>query len=92
MTYEKIWVTTYALTKGIVVFENVEVEDPRFPDMLVITKGSARIHFHGKGSNWHTDRESAVRKAVKMQSDKIKSIQKQIARIEKLKFDKDNTL
>lgn len=77
----KVWITKYALTRGIL---EKEVED--CGDGMVREKESFfPAYYHG--TDWHTDKQSAVAKAEEMRKKKIASLKKQIDKLEKMKFD-----
>lgn len=82
----KVWITKYALTQDI--FEK-EVEiclnsDPT--GNMVKANDNFSEYYHGEGKEWHRDYESAKEKAEQMRLDKIKSLKKQIEKLEKLQF------
>ena len=80
----KFWVSKYALSSGI---REIDVEpDPAFPTMLIERSGSLAQSYHGDGRDWHRSLEGAMAKAEEMRLAKIKSLQKQIAKLEKLSF------
>lgn len=80
-----VYVTKYVFTTGI---QKLEVEyDAEFPTMVACGSGYGRQHYHGDGSQWHRTYESAVKKAKAMQAAKIKSLEKQIAKIKALSFE-----
>lgn len=73
----KVWITKYALTKGI--FE-CEVE-PCFninPNMVA----GRGLHEYFHGNDWHRTREAAVIRANEMRAVKIKSLQKSLAKLQ----------
>lgn len=85
----KVYITKYALTEGIIERE-AEVCTAVNPDMiqveLPVTSGFAHTqHFH-KG-DWFSTREEAVSKALDMRARKIKSLHKQISKLEGMRFD-----
>lgn len=77
------WVTKYALTEGIL---KMQVEDcfNTSPEMVKKANGQHSQHFFGK--DWHRSHEAAIERAKAMQAAKLKSIDKQRARIAALKF------
>lgn len=79
----KVFITKYALTQGIY---EVEVKETANPDMVVEANNSL-AYYHGKGKEWHLKKEDAIQKAEEMRSKKIKSLKKQIEKIEKMKFE-----
>jgi hypothetical protein len=76
----KVYVTKYALTKGIIV---KEVEKTAFND-TVVTKGPNFQHFYN--NDWFENRKDAVKEAEKMRLKKIASLEKQIDKLHNLKF------
>jgi hypothetical protein len=80
----KVWITKYALTKGIF---SVDVEVIGEETQMVLTVGEAYSRsFHHEGDDWHRTSEGAVAKAEEMRLKKIASLKKQIAKLEKLSF------
>ena len=79
----KVWITKYALSKGVYV---QEVTTEFCGDGMVAGPGTFES-YHGEGREWHRTKEGAIARAESMRIAKIKSLQKSIARIEKLKFD-----
>lgn len=78
----KAHITKYALTKGIIEMD--VVESPNFQDM--VSERSNRLrHFHGM--DWHLSKMQAIEKAEEMRSKKIASLEKQIEKLKKLKFE-----
>lgn len=71
------YVTTYALTSGILVVEG-EV-DSQFPGML----SSSTLTAHGE--NWHRSLEEAMARAEKMRENKIASLRRSLKKMESLK-------
>lgn len=77
-----VWISKYALTKGIF---QLEVKSTSEDGNAVYGKGWEDA-YHGKGKEWHETKEQAVIRAEEMRKKKIASLQKQISRLEKLKF------
>lgn len=80
------YVTKYALTEGIL---KMLVEDcfDTSPDMVRKVNGKYLTTFHGENREWHRTLEGAVKRAKEMQAAKLKSIDKQRARIAALTFE-----
>lgn len=76
----KIWNSKYALTEGLIEQEGEEVGNS------MVKVGSLQ-YLHGEGKEWHRTRESAAARAEVMRKAKIASVQKQLARLEALRFD-----
>jgi hypothetical protein len=80
----KVFATKYALSLGIEEFIAEWNED--FP-----TRVSNRWHsatYHGEGRDWHRNYSDAVAKAEKMRVAKIVDLKKQIAKLEKMTWNK----
>lgn len=75
----KVFITQYALTRGI-----FEAECEITGDMAVQKNGHLHMYFHK--SDWHKTMDAAVRQAESMRTKKITSLQKQIAKLRELKF------
>lgn len=76
----KIWITKYALTNGIREAEGTGVSD----GMASVRGPHLTEYYHGR--DWHKTREAAVARAEEMRTAKIASLQKSIAKLEKLRF------
>ena len=75
------WITRHALSVGIK--EELVTQSDSFPTLVVTYPN--REYYHG--GHWHRTREAAVAKAEKMRVAKIASLEKQIAKLEKLRFE-----
>ncbi len=76
-----IYVTKYALTKGI------EKVSARIDGELAAEDvKSWRRYFHGEGREWHRTMKAAVAKAEQMRDAKIKSLRKAISKLEQRTF------
>lgn len=83
----KVWITKYALTYGI---EEKEAErDMKVsPDMItIVNKDTMNEFYHGEGKEWHLTKESAIKKTEEMRDKKIKSLQKQLEKLQSMKFE-----
>ena len=80
----KAYITKYALSDGILEADGETSENN--PDMFSLPM---TCHFfHGEGKEWHRTFEDAVSRANEMRVKKISSLKKQIAKLEKMIFDK----
>ncbi len=79
----KVWITKYALTKGILEEEG-EVSKNNADYLMV--KDYCQ-DFYEEGNEWHKTRESAIKKSEEMRLKKIESLKKQIEKLEKMKFE-----
>ena len=80
----KVWITKYALTKGIIE------ADARLTssDSISIKELNSDLNSNWfyKG-DWHSDKESAIKKAEEMRQKKIDSLKKQIEKLERMRFE-----
>lgn len=85
----KVWITKYALTKGIfeteVTSKCLDI-DPT-GNMICITENGFNSYCHGEGKEWNKDKESAIKRADEMKKKKISSLKKQIEKLKNMKFD-----
>lgn len=82
----KVFITKYAMTKGIIEMDGERCTSFGSPDMIVVgVKNGFQQFYHGE--DWHRSRESAVKRANEMQSAKLASIDKQRKRIATLTFE-----
>ena len=79
----KVWITKYALSKGLYQ-EEVET---CFDISTGMVKGRSG-YFHKEGGDWVRTAPSALCRANDMRSAKLRSIEKQIAKLKKLDFSK----
>lgn len=75
-------ITKYALTDGL---RSVEAErSSTTDDMIIVRHGTFPSYYCGK--DWTTDPTEAVKRAEQMMDRKIASLEKQLAKLRKLKF------
>ena len=86
----KVYITKYALTQGI--FEkDVEIcQSTLNPNASNMIRVLDKFHefYHGEGKEWHRTLESAIKRSEEMRLKKIGSLSKQIAKLQKLNFEK----
>lgn len=81
----KIYCTKYALTDGVIIYDADIKEDT---EMAVVRKGMGYpLYLHGEGRDWHRTEEAAKDRANAMRDRKLKSIEKQAARLKVMDFD-----
>ena len=74
----KAWVTKYALTEGIKI---VDAELCRADTMISYgIRGQSCAH----GKEWHRTEEAALARASEMRQNRVKSLQKQLAKLESM--------
>jgi hypothetical protein len=76
----KLWITKYALTKGIFEDECELSENGHMASSLT----RPMQHYHG--TEFHGTKAKAIEKALDMRASKIVSLRKQIAKLEALEF------
>lgn len=81
----KVWITKYALTQGI--YEKEAERCTNVNNDMIEIKDSRLEFYHGEGNEWHLTKESAIKKAKEMRDKKIKSVQKQLEKLQNMKFE-----
>lgn len=79
----KVWITKYALSKGIK--EKEVKQSDSFPE--TVYGKDLYESYHGEGKEWHRTKESALARAEELRKKKIASLCKQIEKLEKLRFE-----
>ena len=82
----KVFITKYALTKGIIEKE-VEIRSYGDGSKYAYVKGEFNGYKMTKDAFYN--HENAIRKSEEMRQKKIASLKKQIAKLEKLSFKKN---
>ncbi len=77
-----VYITKYALTKGIIESEGEIVGSDS--KMLITTINSYRAYFHKP--DWHQNKNEAIYKAEEMRKKKLVSLEGQIEKLKNLKF------
>lgn len=80
----KVWITKYALTKGIEQID-VEISD----DGYAYSIGRWRTQY--PPGDWHRTEAAAIKRADEMRLVRIASLEKQITKLKALCFDKTPT-
>lgn len=76
----KVWVTKYALTKGV-----LEVDAKTVGHGMVGVKGEFLTAYYSK-RDWHASHEQAIARAKEMREAKLASLEKKIKKLEALDF------
>lgn len=84
----RVWITKYALTEGILVFEATQSESS--PSMIVLRRGSGYTQEYFHGNDWHPTWEAALERAEKMRAAKLLSLEKQRKKLMNLVFENPN--
>ena len=79
----KVWITKYALSRGI--FE-MDAERQSEDGKSVYGKAWEQC-YHGQGVEWHKTKAAAIARAKEMRKKKIASLKKQIEKLENMKFE-----
>ena len=77
----KVWITKYALTKGIY---DVEVEESSDPTMVIDRENL--MYYHGEGRDWHRTEAAAKAHAILMVRARIASLKKSLVKLERMVF------
>ena len=77
------YITKYALTTGI-YFAKGEVCHEISSKMFSDIRRCGSLNYHG--NEWHRTKEDAIMRAEEMRDRKIKSLEKQIAKLKKMTF------
>jgi hypothetical protein len=83
-TIPVVYVTKYALTRGILRFKDVRHCISTSEGM--ISAGRAGF-FHGEGKDWHRDLEGAQGRARKMRDKAVGNLKKKITALGEMSFD-----
>lgn len=78
----KVYVTKYALTKGI-----IEVDDAKFLYNNHVVIRESRCEPLISPVDWFKTKQEAINRASKMRINKIASLRKRIEELEEMKFD-----
>lgn len=78
-----VWITKYALTKGVYAVENVARCGSIDNGMIKVGNHG---YFHGEGKDWHLTEASALARAEAMRTSRIAALRKQISALEKRVF------
>ena len=78
----RVYITKYALSDGIMEVEATETSQP---NMICYTCNGSYPQFFHKG-DWYNNKEDANKQAETMRVKRIVSLEKQIAKLKKLKF------
>jgi hypothetical protein len=80
----KVFVTKYALTKGITEREVTDRGDGHVEERCERCEGGWPIYYHK--DDWCLTREAAVAKAEEMRVKRVEALKREIAKLEKMEF------
>ena len=87
----KVWITKYALTRGIIEAEIIEQWNVRNDPVCVMVKYLCQFKNSDKyvldSDDFCFDYECAIQKAEEMRQKKIASLKKQIEKLERMRFE-----
>jgi hypothetical protein len=79
----RVYITKYALTKGIYEVEGTVGEYAK--GMVTVQKSeNSYDYYHGEGVEWHRSYEDALKHAICLKNKRIAYLKKQIQKIERL--------
>lgn len=79
----KAWITRYALTTGILEVEGTKHSE----DMFEYKVPESSFIDWAHGNDWHETKEAAIAHADVMRIRKIKSLERSIEKLKKLRFE-----
>jgi hypothetical protein len=80
-----VWVTKYALSSGI--FEaDAEICHGISSKMISLQRSKDHYTENFDGTDWYMTKTAAIQRAFEMKEAKIKSLEKQIEKLRKMKF------
>lgn len=78
MMGETVFITKYALTKGIKKIDNAAIEN----GMAYNPRQQWKVYFNGEGKDWHRTFEGAVERAEQLRKARIQSLKQSLAAME----------
>lgn len=84
---KRVWITKYALTKGIFSRELIEINAEISSTMITVRDEQAlnrQTYYHG--DDWHYSEDLAKQRAEEMRRKKIANLEKQIKKLKALSF------
>lgn len=86
MPEQLIYITKYALTRGILTYPKDRNYSLSSDYVVVKDKNGLNGTSMYGGNDWHTTEEAAKKRAEQMRVDRIASLKKQVKTLETLKF------
>lgn len=83
----KVWITKYALSKGIFTVD-AEISQRG----MAIVRGVNGNFYHGEGREWHRSEDGAIARANQMCAAKIVSLASQLRKLEQMVFAAESRL
>lgn len=83
---ETVWITKYALTQGILVYHNVDLNEDG--TMVSVNRlGHMSLCFHIEGRDWHRTEVAAFARCFKIRDARVKSLEKELDKLEDIRFE-----
>ena len=79
----KVWITKYALSRGIFEFD-VDEPDPEYPNTILLRFVLGHQYCHGEGRDWHRTRKAAIQRAKAMAKAQLKVMEKKALQMQRL--------
>lgn len=83
----KVWITKYALTKGIIEAETDKISNDGYCHAYWIDNAGYKSDSLFNSRYFEQNKESAIANAEETRQKKIASLKKQIEKLEKMKFE-----
>jgi len=87
----KVYITKYALTKGVIVFEG-EMYDSELKNAFRGKRTPKHYDEYFNGKDVHFTKESALKQCEEMKIKKLQSLDKQVKKISAIEFSIDEEL
>lgn len=81
----KVWISKYALTQGIYEVEGEIAES--YSKMFCVPKSGKTFAMYFHKPDWYETKAEAIVRAEQMRANKLKALDKQIAKIKAMRFD-----
>ena len=79
----KVWITAYALTRGIIEAEG----EPCGLECVFVSLYNGRLREYFEQGEWFDTKERAIEKAEELRLEKIFSLERQIEKLERMRFE-----
>ena len=79
----QVWVSKYALTKGL--YKVIVTQSDDMPELVREVVRNHRVYL-GEGLEWHRTKEGAITRARTLQLAQISNLEKKLDKLEKMTF------
>lgn len=83
----RVWITKYALTKGILEVDSETVKDFHVRGNSIYYREQTGYPQGFHDGEWYEDQQVAIAKAEEMRQKKLASLKQQIEKLEKIVFE-----